>query len=116
MAIVKVDRPDNSISLTVLDSRAARNRVFSRILGYSRLQPQKPGFFDFVAPTTQKGFSSDFTLILVDKLQVKVYGEFASCKARSLQNVENCIVFFVSAASFSVADGRSTHLGRSAKP
>ncbi|MBD0312034.1 MAG: hypothetical protein ICV86_03870 [Microcoleus sp. T3-bin5] len=94
MAIVKVDRPDNSISLTVLDSRAARNRVFSRILGYSRLQPQKPGFFDFVAPTTQKGFSSDLTLIVVDKLQVKVYGELASCKARSLQNVENCIVLF----------------------
>ncbi|MEG4586265.1 hypothetical protein QUA54_13760 [Microcoleus sp. MOSTC5] len=33
------------------------------------------------------------TLIFVDKLQVNVYGEFASCKARSLQNVENCIVF-----------------------
>jgi len=32
---VKVDRPDNSISLTVLDSRVPRNRVFSRIVGYS---------------------------------------------------------------------------------
>ena len=91
---MKVDRPDNSKSQTLLDSRAPRNRVFSRIVGYSRLQPQKPGFFDFVAPTTQKGISSDLTLILVDKLQVDVYGEFASCKARSLQNVENCIVFF----------------------
>jgi hypothetical protein len=46
---VKVDRPDNSKSQTVLDSRAIRNRVFSRILGYSRRKPQKPGFFDFVA-------------------------------------------------------------------
>jgi hypothetical protein len=73
LAIVKVDRPDNSISLTVLDSRVPRNRVFSRIVGYSRLQWQKPGFFDFViALTTQKGISSDLTLIIVDKLPVKV--------------------------------------------
>ena len=47
--------------------------------------------------------SSDFTLILVDKLQVEVYGEFASCKTRSLQNVENCIVFFLDRRLVSVS-------------
>ena len=91
---MKVDRPDNSISLTVLDSRVPRNRVFSRIVGYSRLQRQKPGFFDFVdRPHNSKKALVRFDSQGVDKLQVKVYSVFASCKARSLQNVENCIVF-----------------------
>ena len=43
-------------------------------ISYSRGKRQKPGFFDFVALTTQKGISSDLSLIIVDKLQVKVYG------------------------------------------
>jgi len=63
--MVKVDRPDNSISQTVFDSRAPRNRVFSRMVGYSRLQRQKPGFFDFVdRPDNSKrdivGFDSHY--------------------------------------------------------
>ena len=69
---MKVDSPDNSISQTVLDSRVPRNRVFSGIVGYSRGKPQKPGFFDFVAGPDNSGISSDLTLIIVDKLPVKV--------------------------------------------
>ncbi|MEG4349181.1 hypothetical protein QUA74_05490 [Microcoleus sp. LAD1_D3] len=38
MAIVKVDRPDNSKGQTLLDSRAPRNRVFS---SEDALQPTK---------------------------------------------------------------------------